>query len=75
MDIRMPVNHLLLSCVFATLFSASIAVPVRSDELSEKAGDASAAETRQPAKRWYTNLDEAKLAANASRRPIMIVFR
>ena len=75
----MPANHFSARYVVALswFLCASITLVGRSEEPNDTTipGDASTVDEAQPAKRWYTNLTEAKRAANDSGRPLMIVFR
>ena len=71
----MPTNHVNLRFVFVAVFFVSIPMVVQSDELSEKSSDHSTSVKRQAEKRSYTSLDEARLVARQSGRPILAVFR
>ena len=67
----------ILGCyLVAAWLCVSTAAVVQSDE--NRGNDKSVPASDAPAttaKRWYTNLGEAKRAATDSGRPIMVVFR
>jgi hypothetical protein len=71
----MRTSQVILRFVFVALFVSSIPLVVRSDELSEQTSGPSTSSERQPEKRLYSSLDEAKSVARQLGRPIMAVFR
>ena len=63
-------------CLVATMLCMVKPFGARSDERNQQAaGSSPAAGDSLAPLRWYSDLAEAKQAANRSGRPIMVVFR